>query len=64
MPKWFNAGLTTNPQIANSDPYGEGWMVKVRPSDWAAAKAGLVPGMAVAGPFEAKMAADNFSGCA
>jgi glycine cleavage system H protein len=56
--------LTTNPQIANSDPYGAGWMVKVRPSDWAAAKAGLVPGMAVAGPFEAKMAADNFSGCA
>src|SRR6516165_4249892 len=59
-----NVALATNPQIANADPYGEGWMVKVRPSDWAAAKAGLVPGTAVAGPFEAKMTADNFNGCA
>jgi glycine cleavage system H protein len=59
-----NAALATTPQIANADPYGEGWMVKVRPSDWAAAKTGLVPGAAVAAPFEAKMTADNFSGCA
>ena len=28
-----NPGLEENPEIVNSDPYGEGWMVKVRISD-------------------------------
>ena len=59
-----NGGLVTNPKLANSDPYGAGWMVKVRPVDWTAAKPGLVPGTAVAGPYEAKMVADGFAGCA
>ena len=35
-----------------------------KPEDWAAAKATLVPGSAVATPYEAKMAADGFAGCA
>jgi glycine cleavage system H protein len=59
-----NAALTGDPKLANADPYGAGWMVKVRPADWAAAKADLVPGAQVAGPYEEKMAADNFAGCA
>ncbi len=28
-----NEGLTESPEKVNSDPYGEGWMVKVRLSD-------------------------------
>jgi glycine cleavage system H protein len=28
-----NEGLTESPENVNSDPYGEGWMVKVRLSD-------------------------------
>lgn len=60
----INDTLTASPKLANSDPYGEGWMVKVRPKDWGAAKAALIPGTAVAGPYETKMAADNFAGCA
>lgn len=59
-----NDGLVANPKLANSDPYGAGWLVKVKPVDWAAAKPGLVPGTAVAAPYEAKMAADGFAGCA
>ena len=39
-------------------------MVKVKPADWAAAKATLTPAADVAGPYEAKMAADDFAGCA
>jgi glycine cleavage system H protein len=58
-----NDALTANPKTANSDPYGEGWMLKVKPADWAAGKATLVTGDAVAAPYEAKMAADNFAGC-
>jgi len=28
-----NEGLTDNPGLVNEDPYGEGWLVKVRMSD-------------------------------
>jgi len=59
-----NDTLSGDPKIANADPYGAGWMVKVRPADAASATAGLTPGTAVAGPYEAKMQADNFAGCA
>ena len=58
-----NDALTASPKLANSDPYGAGWMLKVKPADWAAGKAKLVAGTAVADPYEAKMTADNFAGC-
>jgi glycine cleavage system H protein len=29
----FNTNLETDPEIVNSDPYGEGWMVKIKISD-------------------------------
>ncbi len=29
----FNEALESNPELVNSDPYGAGWMVKVRVSD-------------------------------
>ena len=58
-----NEGLQANPKLANTDTYGEGWMVKVRPEDFDAAKAMLTPGTAIEGPYEAKMAADEFAGC-
>ncbi len=29
----FNEDLETNPELVNSDPYGEGWMIKVKISD-------------------------------
>ena len=34
-----NEALVGNPKLANADPYGEGWMVKVKPADWDAGKA-------------------------
>ena len=58
-----NDALVASPKLANSEPYGAGWLVKVRPADLAAAKAGLTPGTAVAAPYEAKMTADAFAGC-
>jgi glycine cleavage system H protein len=59
-----NDSLQVNPKLAGGDPYGEGWMVKVKPADWGAAKPSLTPGAEVAVPYEAKMTADQFSGCA
>src|SRR3972149_3538763 len=43
----INEALSNNPKLATTDPYGEGWMVKVKPVDWAAAKATLIPGTEV-----------------
>jgi len=59
-----NEALTANPKLANADPYGAGWLAKVRPADAAAAKARLLPGSGIAAPYEATTAADGFAGCA
>lgn len=29
----FNENLESNPEVVNSDPYGDGWMIKVKLSD-------------------------------
>jgi glycine cleavage system H protein len=29
----FNTNLEANPELVNSDPYGEGWIIKVKISD-------------------------------
>ena len=59
-----NEELVGKPALANEDPY-KNWMVVVlKPADWAAARASLTPGAQVAPKYEAKMAADNFKGCA
>jgi glycine cleavage system H protein len=59
-----NDDLVANPSLANQDPYDKGWFVILKPSDWAAVKPALVPGAAVTAPYEAKMAAEGFAGCA
>ncbi len=59
-----NDDLVAKPKMANDDPYGEGWMVVVKPDDWASVKATLTPGTHVAPLYEAKMNADGFAGCA
>jgi glycine cleavage system H protein len=29
----FNTNLNNSPELVNSDPFGEGWVVKMKPSD-------------------------------
>ena len=60
----MNEELVANPKLANEDPYDKGWMIILKPQDWASVKGSLVPGSAVSAPYEAKMAADGFAGCA
>ncbi len=43
-----NDALDGNPELVNSDPYGEGWMVEVRPSEGALAGAALLDAQAYA----------------
>jgi len=59
-----NDELVAKPTLANEDPYGAGWMVVIKPEDWAGVKGTLAPGAQVAAKYEAKMDADGFAGCA
>ena len=43
-----NGALDANPAAVNSDPYGEGWMIKLRPSDPAS-----IDGLLTAAQYEA-----------
>jgi glycine cleavage system H protein len=37
-----NGALEANPELVNSGPYGDGWMVDIRPADGADVLAGLL----------------------
>ena len=41
-----NETVRKNPRLVNEDPYGAGWLVKLRPSAWDAESAALVTGSA------------------
>lgn len=59
-----NDALVARPSMANEDPYEAGWMVLLKPEDWAGGKPALTPGASVAAKYEAKMDTDGFAGCA
>ncbi len=59
-----NDELVNKPSLANSDPYGAGWLVVLKPTNWDEVKPTLTPGTQVGPKYEAKMAADGFAGCA
>ena len=59
-----NEELAATPSLANEDPYGAGWLIVLKPQDWAAVRATLSTGADMAAKYEAKMAADGFAGCA
>jgi glycine cleavage system H protein len=59
----INDAVSANPKSINADPYGNGWLVKLKPSNWDGDAASLVTGAAASAAFEAKMAADGFAGC-
>ena len=58
-----NEALVDTPSIVNEDPYGTGWLVVLKPDDWASVKSELTPGNEVSPAYEAKMDADEFAGC-
>ena len=37
-----NSALPDSPNLLNEDPYGKGWLFKLKPSNWAAEKANLM----------------------
>lgn len=59
-----NEDLVAFPPLANADPYGKGWFVVLKPTNWDSVRPTLTPGSTVTARYEAKMAADGFDGCA
>jgi glycine cleavage system H protein len=59
----INAALTASPGTINADPYGSGWMIKLKPANWDADSGALITGGAAVSAFEAKMNAEGFAGC-
>lgn len=45
-----NGGLESNPETVNSDPYGEGWMVKIKLTD-----SGQIDGLLTADDYKAEI---------
>ena len=58
-----NEALIKEPNLANNDPYENGWMVVVKSGNWETTKANLAPGSEVSPLYEKKMDADSFEGC-
>lgn len=41
-----NEAVRKSPALLNRDPYGEAWIVRMKPADWEGDRAGLVTGAA------------------
>jgi glycine cleavage system H protein len=59
--KRANDKLAADPNLAITDPYGEGWIVELEASKWDAEKAGLLSGPDGLAAYKAKLEAENIS---
>lgn len=55
----INEAVKADPSIINRDPYGAGWIARLRPDNWEADSAGLVTGPAAVEAYRARMERDN-----
>jgi len=53
--KEVNSALEENPQLINTDPYGEGWLFRVAPGDWERDKKILMDAQTYFPQMEAKI---------
>jgi glycine cleavage system H protein len=56
-----NDKLVSNPNLAVSDPYGEGWVAEMQAADWDGEKGSLVTGPEGIAAYQAKLEANNIS---
>ena len=56
-----NEQLANNPNVVSRDPYGEGWIAEIKPSNWDADKGSLATGADGIAKYQAKLEADNIS---
>ncbi|MGA7799957.1 MAG: glycine cleavage system protein GcvH [Gammaproteobacteria bacterium] len=58
-----NEAVAAKPGLINEDPYGEGWLVKIKAADWSGESGELKTGADALSALEAKMEAEGFGGC-
>jgi glycine cleavage system H protein len=58
-----NDAVAAKPSLINDDPYGEGWLIRIKPADWDGESGSLKTGQDALKAFEAKMDAEGFGGC-
>ncbi|MHC1740574.1 MAG: glycine cleavage system protein H [Anaerolineaceae bacterium] len=56
-----NEKLASDPNLAVSDPYGEGWVAEMQASDWDGQKGTLATGAEGVAAYQAKLEADNIT---
>jgi glycine cleavage system H protein len=56
-----NEKLATDPNLVISDPYGEGWVAEITPSNWDGEKESLVYGAEGVAVYQQKLEAENIS---
>lgn len=56
-----NEALATDPGLLNRDPYGAGWVAKLRAETWDPAAAGLVTGDEGVNAYQAFLTAEGIS---
>ncbi|MEA4907261.1 MAG: glycine cleavage system protein H [Chloroflexi bacterium] len=56
-----NDKLATDPNLAVADPYGEGWVAEIQPTNWDLEKDILLTGEAGIAAYQAKLEAENLS---
>ncbi|MFV2040120.1 MAG: glycine cleavage system protein GcvH [Acidimicrobiales bacterium] len=54
-----NDAVVAKPSLINEDPYGEGWVARLRPEDWAGDSADLVTGAEGLAAYEAFLEAEG-----
>lgn len=56
-----NDSLTTNPNLAITDPYGEGWIAEVTPTDWEGESSDLPTGSGAIAAYQTWLEAEGVS---
>lgn len=57
-----NPAAVSDPALISTDPYGEGWLLRLSAGAWDAGALALVSGAAIRAAFEQAMDLDNFTG--
>lgn len=56
-----NEAVKATPALINTDPYNEGWFVKIKPTDWAGESAALLTGEAAVAAYQKFMEEQNLN---
>lgn len=54
-----NALVKSDPSVVNRDPYGEGWLLRLRPDNWERDRADLVTGPQAVEAYRQRMERDG-----